>query len=50
MFVRQFFDLLLNGRVVYSTLALTVLIYECLIRLNEKHVPTHIKFKHQRFS
>jgi len=49
MFVRQFFDLFLKGRVEYSTLALTVPIYECLIRLNEKHVPTHIKFKNQRF-
>ena len=49
MFVRQFFDLFLLGRVVYSTLALTVLIYACLIRPNEKYVPTHIKFKNQRF-
>ena len=49
MFVRQFFDLLLNERVEYSTLALTVLIYECLIRPNEKYVLTRIKFKHQRF-
>lgn len=38
MFVRQFFDLLLNERVEYSTLALTVLIYECLIRPNERKV------------
>lgn len=49
MFVRQFFDLFLLGRVVYSTLALTVPIYACLIRLNEKQVLTYIKFKTQRF-
>ena len=49
MFVRQFFDLFLLGRVEYSTVALTVPIYECLIRPNEKHVLTHVKFENQRF-
>lgn len=38
MFVRQFFDSFLLERVVYSTLALTVPIYKCLIRPNERKV------------